>query len=69
MKGLLRDKVPTTDHETRFMIRDRGNGAGFWGSREIVCERNKSLFCIIKKISGKFLCEHGSENLQLTMQS
>ena len=35
----------------------------------MVDERNKSLFCIIKKISGKFLCEHGSENLQRIMQS
>ena len=53
-KGLLPDKVPATKHETRFMIRDRGKGLGFGGRREIACERNKLLFCIIKKIFRKF---------------
>ena len=68
-KGLLPNKVPATEHETRFMIRDSEKGLGSVGKGEIVCERNKSLFCIIKKIFWEILCEHGSENLRLTMQS
>ena len=32
MKGLLPDKVPTTEHETRFMNCDPGKGPGFGGA-------------------------------------
>ena len=51
MKGLVPDKVPTTNHETRFMNRDPGKGLGVVGRGEIVCERFVNKFC--KKISDK----------------